>query len=81
MIDFSHSTAVRCELEEKLRVAEAFQCRLVQKGLVPDPRRLVVRRARVLLEAVGAVLLGMFASVMAVLMTFVIFNKLLHIGT
>ena len=80
-MDFSRSAALRFELEEKLRVAEAFQCRLVQKGLVPDPRRLVIRRARVLLEAAGAVLLGMFAAVMAVLVTFVIFNKLLHIGT
>lgn len=79
-MQISNSTMLRFELEEKLRVGEAFQQRLVERGLIPDPRRLLIRRCRFLLEGIGGVLIGLFVGALAVLMTFLIFNKVLHIG-
>lgn len=69
----------RFELEERMRAAEAFQRMLLEQGRIPDTGKLLLRRARIGLEIIGGLLLGMFAAVMAMLLVFVIFNKVIHI--
>jgi hypothetical protein len=67
------------ELEEVLRAAEDFQQILVAQGRVPDVRKLLIRRTRRILDVIGGLLLGLMAATVGVIMTFIIFNMMLHI--
>jgi hypothetical protein len=67
------------DLEERLRAAEAFQRRLVARRLIPDTRKLLIRRLRFVLETVGGLVLGVLAAVVGVILTFLVFNLMLHI--
>lgn len=75
-IDFAHF-----ELEETLRATEEFQEELAARGLVPDTRRLFLRRIGIVLQIVGALILGLFVAQVAVVLAFVVFNRILHVGT
>ena len=70
---------VRFDLEQRLRAVEAFERGQVEQGRIPDTRKLLVRRARILMEITGGLLLGLFVAVMALLMVFVVLNKAIHI--
>ena len=69
----------RFDLEQRLRAVEAFERKLVEQGRIPDTRKLLVRRTRLLMEITGGLLLGMSVGGMALLMVFVVLNKAIHI--
>ena len=69
----------RFDLEQRLSAVEAFERKLVEQRRIPDTRKLLVRRTRILMEITGGLLLGLFVAVMALLMIFVVLNKAIHI--
>jgi hypothetical protein len=69
----------RFDLEQRLRAVETLERTLVEQGRIPDTRKLLVRRTRILMEITGGLLLGMFVAIMALLMVFVVLNKAIHI--
>lgn len=69
----------RFDLEQRLRAVEEFEALLVKEGRIPDARKVLIRRIRVLMEMTGGLLLGMFVAVMTMLMVFVVLNKAIHI--
>ena len=71
----------RLEEEEKLRLLETYQRSLAEDGLIPPTSTLWLRRFKVSLEYAGGILLGMIVAAFALLLSFVLFNSVLHIGT
>ena len=69
----------RFRTEELLAAAEAYQRMLIGCGVTPDPSRLLIRRARGLVRAFAAVLLGVVTAAFAIVVTFLVFNVLFHI--
>ncbi len=69
----------RFDLEQRLQAVETFERKLVEQGRIPDTRKLLVRRTRILLEIAGGLLLGLFVAVISLLMVFVVLNKAIHI--
>ncbi len=70
---------VRFLAEERLQAVEAYQRLLVERGLVPDASRLIIRKSGRLLAALGAIFLGVVTSFLSIVVTFLIFNSLFHI--
>jgi hypothetical protein len=68
------------EGEEELKAIEEYQRRLAEKGLVPETHELLLRRYRSHLASAGALLLGVVISAVTILVIFIVFNWLLHIG-
>ena len=69
------------ELEEKLWAAEELQRQLSKQGLVPDTRKLLIRRMNVVFRVLGGILVALQVAIVAVVGAFLVFNKLLHIGS
>jgi len=67
-------------LHEKLLAAEEFEQQLAREGRVPDVRKLLVRRTAGLLQVLGGVIVALLVALLAIVLTFFVFNKLLHIG-
>lgn len=67
--------------QEKLLAAEEFQNQLARVGLVPDTRKLLVRRTAGFLQILVGLVVAMFVALLAILLAFFVFNKLLHMGT
>ena len=66
-------------LEEKRLAIEEFQKRSVDNGIIPDTRMLFMHRYGRTLQMVGGMLLGGLVAVTTMLITFILFNVLIHI--
>lgn len=69
----------RLLLEEKLDAVEAFERSLVSRKIAPSSRSLVFPVIGWVLRALIAVALGMNAAVVAMLVVFFVFVRMLHI--
>lgn len=69
----------RLMLEERLDAVEAFERSLVKRRLTPRSRSFIFPWITRILRAVIAVVIGMNVAVAAMLVTFFVFAKLLHI--
>ena len=83
MSDWSHefdtSVHERLELKERLHALEAYEAELVRNRVVPDSRKLLVRRGSFLLHLLTAAALGIFIAMATVLVNFIVFTKILHV--
>lgn len=66
-----------------LRVAddvEQYERILVREGIIPDPAQLPLQRHANKLAYLHAIPLALIAALMALVLNFIIFNKVLHFG-
>lgn len=69
----------RLLLEERLDAVEAFERTLVKRRLAPSANGVLSRWVGRFLRALIAVAIGMNVAVIAMLLTFFVFAKILHI--
>jgi len=67
-------------LEQKLMAVEAFEEGLSRQRLIPDTRRLLLRRCRFLLQLTGGFMIALNVSVIAMVMLFIVLNKVFHVS-
>ena len=63
-----------------LRSVEEYEQSLVVQGTIPDPRRLPLNRFRGVLSYLQGAILALVAALIAIVLCFIIFNRLLHFG-
>lgn len=66
------------EREENARLVDELEQRELREGHVPRAF-LTVRRSRRYLEIVGAIVVGLYAAMIAVMLDFLVFNWILHV--
>lgn len=71
----------RIEQEELLRLWEELEGSVRQERMLPDPRRLPLRRFRTALEDITSISLGALLGIFVLLLNFLVFTWLLHIGS
>jgi hypothetical protein len=71
--------AERIARAEHVRALEEFEAQLARRSLVPDSRKLLVRRISVVLRLLGAGAIGIFVAMATVLLNFIIFTRILHL--
>lgn len=57
------------------------QHELESSGVIPRPPTLVLRRHRKTLECIGGILFGVAIGSFALLLNFILFNLVLHLGS
>jgi hypothetical protein len=77
--EYDGDAVERLERDERLHSLEAFEKQLARRRVVPDASKLFVRRFGFLLHLVGAAAIGLFVAMMAVLINFIVFTKILHL--
>lgn len=60
---------------------EQYEARLVRAGVVPDPQALPLRRHAVLIACLMTIPIALSVGLLAILINFILFNRVLHIGT
>ena len=70
----------RLRLEEELAAVEEYTRVQVREGRLPDVGRLPLRRYAALMEWAGGLVLALHVAAWALLLSFVIFNLVLHIS-
>ena len=71
----------RIEQEETLRLWEELEGSVRQEQMLPDSRRLPLRRFRTALEDITSISLGALLGIFVLLLNFLVFTWLLHIGS
>lgn len=69
----------RVSRQDSARALEVFERRLVERKVVPDAERLLMRRFAGVLQVLAAIAIGILAGSGSILFTFLVFNKLLHL--
>lgn len=72
------SARARLVLEEQLATVDEFERILAKQHAIPDRRRLVHHRLRILFQVLGALVLALNVSVLTLLGVFFVCNKILH---
>ena len=65
--------------EEFYQASIDFEHSLVEHGQIPDARKLLIRRLKPMFQWIGGLILAVMGVVIALMMNFIIFNKILHI--
>ncbi len=68
------------EAEQEMAAVEAFERWQVKQRRMPNPRNVLLRRLGFLFQILGALLLGLNIAVVAVLLNFFLFIKVLHVS-
>lgn len=71
----------RLEQEEMLRLWEELERAVRQDSKLPDSQRLPLRRFRTALEDITSISLGALLGIFVLLLNFLVFTWLLHIGS
>lgn len=64
----------------KIKAIEQYQKTLAVEGMVPDIEKLLLKKYRLHLQYAGALVLGLFVSMATLLISFIVFNKFLHVS-
>jgi hypothetical protein len=65
-------------LEEQLGAMEEFERTLVERGRVPDRRKLPHRQLGPILRVTGALVLALNVALLVLLGNFIVFNMMIH---
>lgn len=71
----------RFRLQEQLYATEEFQKLLAREGLIPNIDKLLLRKYKIFMQYLGGLLLALLISVISLLINFIFFNMIIHIGS